>query len=73
MLIHAVVLPAIGWLICVPTFIVAVGSQLNIGESATSSVASSAFHLSLAPVGALLAVAGDVLDAHSGLLRLDLL
>ncbi len=73
MLIHAVVLPAIGWPIRAPIFIVAVGSQLNIGESATSSVASSAFHLSLAPVGALLAVAGDVLDAYSGLLRLDLL
>lgn len=47
--------------------------EVNIGESATSSVASSAFHLSLAPVGALHAVAGDVLGAYYGLLRLDLL
>ena len=73
MLIHVVVLLGVGWLIRAPIFFVAVGSRVNIGEAATSPVVASAFHLSLAPVGALLAVAGYVLGTYYGLLCMNLL
>ncbi len=66
MLIHMVVLLGVGWLNRTPIFFVAITSQVNIGEAATSPVGASAFHLSLAPVGALPAVAGHVLAAYYG-------
>ncbi len=63
----------VGWLIRAPIFFVAVGSQANIGGAATAPVVASAFHPSLAPVGALLAVAGYVLGTYCGLLCMYLL
>ncbi|MHC4380611.1 MAG: DUF819 family protein, partial [Planctomycetota bacterium] len=44
-----------------PIFFLAVGSQANIGGAASAPVVASAFHPALAPVGALLAVAGYLL------------
>lgn len=73
MLIHVVVLLGVGWLIRAPIFFIAVGSQANIGGAATAPVVASAFHPSLAPVGALLAVAGYVLGTYCGLLCMYLL
>ncbi len=61
------------WLIKAPVFFVAVGSQANIGGAASAPVVASAFHPSLAPVGALLAVAGYVLGTYAGIICMKML
>ena len=73
MAVHVVMLLGVGKLIRAPLFFVAVGSQSNIGGAASAPVVASAFHPSLAPVGALLAVAGYVLGTYAGLIRMQLL
>ena len=45
----------------------------NIGGAASAPVVAAAFHPSLAPVGALLAVAGYVLGTYAGLICMHLL
>jgi uncharacterized membrane protein len=57
-LFHAALLILVAKVIRAPVFFVAVGSQANIGGAASAPVVASAFHPSLAPVGALLAVVG---------------
>ena len=71
--VHIIVLLTVGWLIKAPMFFVAVGSQANIGGAASAPVVAAAFHPSLAPVGALLAVAGYVLGTYAGLVCMALL
>ena len=71
--IHVIVLLTVGKLIKAPIFFVAIGSQANIGGAASAPVVASAFHPSLAPVGALLAIAGYVLGTYAGLLCMKLL
>ena len=44
-----------------PSFFMAVGSQANVGGAASAPVVAAAFHPSLAPVGALLAVLGYII------------
>jgi uncharacterized membrane protein len=48
-------------------FFAAVGSQANVGGTASASVMAAAFHPALAPVGVLLAVLGYVLGTYGGL------
>lgn len=71
--IHIVVLLGVGWLIKAPIFFIAVGSQSNIGGAASAPVVAAAYHPALAPVGALLAVAGYVLGTYAGLVCMQLL
>ena len=71
--IHIVILLGVGRLIRAPLFLVAVGSQANIGGAASAPVVASAFHPSLAPVGALLAVAGYCLGTYAGWICMQLL
>ncbi len=71
--IHITVLLTVAWLIKAPIFFVAVGSQANIGGAASAPVVAAAYHPSLAPVGALLAVAGYVLGTYAGLACMHLL
>ena len=66
--IHIVILLLVGWWIKAPVFFLAVGSQANIGGAASAPVVASAFHPSLAPVGALLAILGYVLGTYTALL-----
>lgn len=73
MAIHVIVLLTVAKLIKAPIFFVAVGSQANIGGAASAPVVAAAFHPSLAPVGALLAIAGYVLGTYAGLLCMRLL
>ncbi len=73
MAIHVTVLLVVAKLIRAPIFFVAVGSQANIGGAASAPVVAAAFHPSLAPVGALLAVAGYVLGTYAGLLCMQML
>ena len=51
MLIHVIILLAVGKIIKAPFFFVAVGSQANVGGAASAPIVASAFHPSLAPVG----------------------
>ncbi|HNO77123.1 MAG TPA: DUF819 family protein [Phycisphaerae bacterium] len=71
--VHIIVLLGVGRLIRAPIFFAAVGSQANIGGAASAPVVAAAFHPSLAPVGALLAIAGYVLGTYAGLLCMKLL
>lgn len=73
MAIHVIVLLTVAKLIKAPIFFVAVGSQANIGGAASAPIVASAFHPSLAPVGALLAIAGYVLGTYAGLVCMRLL
>ena len=57
-LVHGLVIFTVGKLVRAPYFLIAVGSQANIGGAASAPVVASAFHPSLAPVGVLLAVLG---------------
>ncbi len=57
-LIHGLVLFSVAWIVKAPFFLVAVGSQANIGGAASAPVVAGAFHPSLAPIGVLLAVLG---------------
>ena len=70
---HIVVLLTVAKLIRAPIFFVAVGSQANIGGAASAPVVAAAFHPALAPVGALLAVAGYVLGTYAGLVCMTML
>lgn len=56
--IHVVLLWGVGRLLNVPLFYFAIGSQSHIGGPASAPVVASAFHRSLAPVGALLGTLG---------------
>lgn len=58
MIIHVSVQLLVGRLIRAPFFMIAVGSQANVGGAASAPIVASAFHPSLAPVGVLLAVLG---------------
>lgn len=57
-LIHIALLWMIGKLLHVPFFYFTIGSMSNIGGPASAPVVASAFHPSLAPVGALLGTLG---------------
>lgn len=57
-LIHGIVLFIVARIVRAPFFLIAVGSQANIGGAASAPVVAGAFHPSLAPVGVLLAVLG---------------
>lgn len=73
MAVHVIVLLTVARVIRAPIFFVAVGSQANIGGAASAPVVAAAFHPSLAPVGALLAVAGYVLGTYAGLVCMVML
>ena len=70
--IHIVLLWLVGRLLNVPFFYFAIGSQSHIGGPASAPVVASAFHRSLAPVGALLGTlgyaTGTVLAYFTGLM-----
>lgn len=56
--IHALLLVMVAKLIKAPYFLLAVGSQANVGGAASAPIVAAAFHPSLATVGVLLAVFG---------------
>ena len=64
---HAVGMLVVQRLLKAPTFFMAVGSQANIGGAASAPIVASAFHPSLAPVGALMGVAGYIMGTYAGL------
>ena len=58
MIIHAGLLILVAKIIKAPYFLLAVGSQANVGGAASAPIVAQAFHPSLATVGVLLAVFG---------------
>lgn len=68
MLIHVIILLAVGKLIKAPFFFVAVGSQANVGGAASAPVVASAFSPALAPVGVLMAVLGYALGTYGAII-----
>ncbi|MGD8452038.1 MAG: DUF819 family protein [Phycisphaerae bacterium] len=73
MSVHIAFILGVGYLIRAPIFFVAVGSQANIGGAASAPVVAAAYHPSLAPVGALLAILGYVLGTYAGLVCMHML
>lgn len=67
-LIHAIILVAVCIYLKIPFFFLAVGSQANVGGSASASVVAAAFHPSLATVGVLLAILGYAIGTYGGYL-----
>ena len=63
-LFHGGLMIIMAKLIRAPLFMMAVGSQANIGAAASAPVVASAFHPALAPVGVLLAVLGYALGTY---------
>lgn len=68
MIVHVTILLVVAKIIRAPFFFVAVGSQANIGGAASAPVVASAFSVSLAPVGVLLAVLGYALGTYGGII-----
>ena len=66
--IHAMILVLVCKWLKIPFFYLAVGSQANVGGSASASVVAAAFHSSLAPVGVLLAILGYAIGTYGGYL-----
>ncbi|MEO0438745.1 MAG: DUF819 family protein [Pseudomonadota bacterium] len=73
LLVHFAVLVSTCRLLRLPAFFVAVGSMANIGGAVSGPISAAAYRPSLAPVGALLGVAGYVLGIYLPLLLAFLL
>lgn len=67
MAVHVGLLFLVAKLIKAPFFFVAVGSKANVGGAASAPVVASAFHPSLASVGAILAVLGYALGTYGAI------
>lgn len=67
-MIHATCLFVVGRLIKSPMFLMATSSQANIGGPVTAPIVASVYQSALAPVGLLMAVAGNIVGIYGGLL-----
>ncbi len=63
-LIHIIIMLVVARIIRAPIFLVAVGSQANIGGAASAPIVATAFNKFLAPVGVLLAVLGYAVGTY---------
>jgi len=68
LLVHAIILFGIAKLIRAPTFFICVGSQANIGGVASAPIVAAAFHSTLAPVGAMTAILGNIIGTYCAVL-----
>ena len=66
-IIHAVILFIGGRLINAPMFLIATSSQANIGGVVTAPIVATVYQKSLAPVGLLMGVMGNVIGIYFGL------
>lgn len=67
-LIHITILILVARLVRAPMFLVAVGSQANVGGAASAPVVAAAYYRAMAPVGLLMGVLGYLLGNYAGLL-----
>ena len=70
---HAVILFLGGRLLRAPMFLIATASQANIGGVVSAPIVASVYQPSLAPVGLLLGVLGNILGLYAGLVSAALL
>lgn len=73
MIIHAALMFLVAKIIKAPFFFIAVGSKANVGGAASAPVVASAFHPSLASVGAILAVLGYALGTYGAILSAEMM
>lgn len=73
MIVHITILFIVAKIIKAPFFFVAVGSKANIGGAASAPIVASAFHPSLASVGAILAVLGYALGTYGAILCAEMM
>ena len=73
MLVHVIILLIVAYIIKAPFFFVAVGSQANVGGAASAPIVASAFDVSLAPVGVLMAVLGYALGTYGAIVCAQLM
>lgn len=73
MAVHVALLFLVAKIIKAPFFFIAVGSKANVGGAASAPVVASAFHSSLASVGALLAVLGYALGTYGAIISAQLM
>lgn len=66
--IHAIIMIIVARIIKAPLFLLAVGSQANIGGAASAPIVAVAFNKFLAPVGVLLAVLGYAVGTYGAYL-----
>lgn len=67
-LVHVFFVVVVSKLLKAPFFMLAVGSQANIGGAASASVAAGAFHPSLVPIGVIFSVLGYAIGTYCGYL-----
>jgi len=67
-LIHAVILFFGGRLLKAPMFLIATSSQANIGGVVSAPIVATVYKKSLAPVGLLMGVMGNIIGIYAGLL-----
>jgi uncharacterized membrane protein len=68
MVVHAAFILGVARVLRIPLFFAAVGSQANVGGSASAPVVAAAFHPALAPVGVLLSILGYAVGTYAGYL-----
>ena len=66
--VHAVILFMGGRLLKVPMFLIATSSQANIGGVVSAPIIATVYQKSLAPVGLLMGVLGNIIGIYFGLL-----
>lgn len=71
--IHATILFFGGKLLKAPMFLIATSSQANIGGVVSAPIVASVYRKSLAPVGLLMGVVGNVIGIYFGLLTAQLM
>ena len=67
-LFHAIILFIGGRLLRAPMFLIAISSQANIGGVVSAPIVATVYKKSLAPVGLLMGVMGNVIGIYAGLL-----
>ncbi|MFH1964515.1 MAG: DUF819 family protein [Acidobacteriota bacterium] len=72
-MVHVAVIFTAARILRAPLFLVAVGSQANIGGVATAPIVAAAYYKSLAPIGVLMGILGYLIGNYAGLLTAYLL
>lgn len=65
--IHASLLALYGYIARVPMFFLVTSSQANIGGTASTPIVAGVYQAQLAPLGLLLAIAGNVIGTYAGI------
>ena len=65
---HGTVLLGTAKLIKAPMFFFATGSQANVGGTASAPIVAEVYSPSMAPVGLMMAILGNIIGVYPGLL-----